>query len=112
MDWYRSNCGFRYTGFYLAPAPSHQNTSWMNRREYLAAQAWGFLPVYVGLQIGSPKLRAAAAARHGREAVRLMDQSGFHTQTICYLDLEDGTEPSGDFARYISAWVGAVTNAS
>ena len=41
MDWYRSNCGFRYTGFYLAPAPSHQNTSWMNRREYLAAQAWG-----------------------------------------------------------------------
>ena len=40
MDWYRLNCGLRYTGFYLAPAPLHQNTSWMDRRDHLAAQAW------------------------------------------------------------------------
>jgi hypothetical protein len=50
MEWYRVNCGFCYTGFYLAPAPLHQNTSCMDRRNHLAAQAWGLLPVYVGLQ--------------------------------------------------------------
>ena len=111
MDWYRSKCGFRYTGFYLAPAPRHPDTSWMDRRDYLAARAWGFLPVYVGLQIHSSKLSATAGARHGQKAAQLMGQAGFHTQTICYLDLEDGTEPSGDYARYIDAWVRAVTNA-
>jgi Rv2525c-like, glycoside hydrolase-like domain len=112
MNWYRSNCGFRFTGFYLAPAPRHPNTSWMNRRSYLAAQAWGFLPVYVGLQINSSELSANVGARHGQEAAQLMNQAGFSTQAICYLDLENGTEPSGDYASYISAWVGGVTNAN
>jgi hypothetical protein len=111
MAWYRSNCGFRYTGFYLAPAPLHKNTSWMDRRDHLAAQAWGFLPVYVGLQIRSPKLSATAGTQHGQMAARLMDQAGFHSQTICYLDLEDGTEPSGSYAAYISSCVEAVTSA-
>jgi hypothetical protein len=42
----------------------------------------------------------------------LMEQAGFHTQTICYLDLEDGTSPSGNYAAYISSWVAAVNNAN
>jgi hypothetical protein len=112
IDWYRLNCGFRYTGFYLAPAPLHQNTSWMDRRDHLAAQAWGFLPVFVGLQIRSPNVSASVGAQHGQNATKLMGQAGFHSQTICYLDLEDGTEPAGDYARYISAWVSALTKAN
>ena len=77
----------------------------------LGGASGGFLPVYVGLQIRSPKLSATAGTKHGQMAARLMDQAGFHSQTICYLDLEDGTEPSGSYAAYISSWVEAVTSA-
>src|SRR5579862_6326952 len=41
-----------------------------------------------------------------------MQQAGFHTQSICYLDLEDGTRPSGGYAAYIGGWVAAVNKAN
>lgn len=108
MAWYRTNCDFRYTGFYIAPAPRHPNASWMSKRPHLAGDGWGFLPVYVGLQINNSGLGQAVGKQHGQDAVAKMNQAGFATHTICYLDLEDGTEPSGNYAKYISAWVDAV----
>ena len=108
LGWYWANCGFRYTGFYVAPAPRHPNQSWMSQRDELAAAGWGFLPVYVGLQINASGLSTANGAQHGKDAARLMTNAKFHAQTICYLDLEDGTEPSGNYAGYISAWVTAL----
>jgi hypothetical protein len=45
LGWYWANCGFRYTDFYVAPAPRHPNQSWMSQRDELAAAGWGFLPV-------------------------------------------------------------------
>lgn len=33
-----------WTGFYLGPAPSHPNASWMDRRATLIAQGWGLAP--------------------------------------------------------------------
>lgn len=44
---------FCYTGFYLAPAPYHQDASWMSKRQVLINQGWGFMPVYVGRQADS-----------------------------------------------------------
>jgi len=108
LGWYWANCGFRYTGFYVAPAPRHPNQSWMSQRDELAAAGWGFLPVYVGLQINASGLSTANGAQHGNDAATLMTNAKFHAQTICYLDLEDGTEPSGNYAGYISAWVTAL----
>jgi len=108
LGWYWANCGFRYTGFYVAPAPRHRNQSWMSQRDELAAAGWGFLPVFVGLQINASGLSTANGAEHGKDAARLMTNAKFHAQTICYLDLEDGTEPSGNYAGYISAWLTAL----
>ena len=48
LSWYWSRCGFRYTGFYLGPAPYHSDRTWMKTRDELAADGWGFLPTYVG----------------------------------------------------------------
>jgi hypothetical protein len=105
LDWYWSRCGFRFTGFYLGPAPYHSDKTWMNARDELAADGWGFLPTYVGLQIGNRNLNVARGEKDGQQAARLMGQAGFPTHTICYLDLEDGTVPSGSHAKYIVAWV-------
>jgi hypothetical protein len=111
LNWYWSRCGFRYTGFYLGPAPYHTDKTWMNARDELAADGWGFLPTYVGLQIGNRNLGVARGEKDGQQAARLMGQAGFPTQTICYLDLEDGTVPSGSYAKYIGAWVRTLRSA-
>jgi Domain of unknown function (DUF1906) len=110
MDWFKSNCGFRYTGFYLAPAPQHPNTGWMNRRAYLATQGWGFIPTYVGLQIGNGGLSTARGRADALSAVSLMADAGFAKPDLCYLDLEEGTAPSGNYASYIEAWLDKVNS--
>jgi hypothetical protein len=110
MAWFRDNCGFRYAGFYLAPAPNHGDASWMGQRDALAAAGWGFLPVFVGLQINDMGLSSAAGTQDGSNAAALMRQAGFHTQSICYLDLESGTQPSGGYAAYIASWIAAVNS--
>jgi len=112
LDFYASRCGFRYTGFYLGPAPNHSDATWMGTRDALAAAGWGFIPTYVGLQIGSSHLSATRGKNDGQHAATLMRRAGFPTQSICYLDLEDGTEPSGNYAKYIVAWVAAVSDAN
>jgi hypothetical protein len=112
MTWFWNKCGFRYTGFYIAPAPNHSNSSWMSKRDTLASAGWGFLPVYVGLQIKDTGLSSDAGSRDGQKATSLMQQAGFHTQSICYLDLEDGTQPAGGYAAYISGWITAVNKAN
>jgi hypothetical protein len=83
----------------------------MDRRNALAADGWGFLPVYVGLQITNAHLGRARGEQDGRQAAALMHEAGFPTHTICYLDLEDGTVPSGDYAAYIVTWVRTLRGA-
>src|SRR5262249_18022116 len=46
MQWLWDNTNLYWTGFYLAPAPSHgKDTSWMSRRGVLKQMGWGFAPV-------------------------------------------------------------------
>src|SRR4051812_6117580 len=51
QDWWSSTPMF-WTGFYLAPAPHHAETSWMTHRTAIHNMGWGFGPLYVGRQVG------------------------------------------------------------
>src|SRR5262249_45515542 len=62
----------------------------------------------LGLSTGLCRPANQRLAQHVKDAARLMTNAKFHAQTICYLDLEDGTEPSGNYAGYMSAWVTAL----
>lgn len=107
-----------WTGFYLAPAPSHPEASWMERRADLRAMGpgWGIAPVYVGQQHpsgpGSHTLTAAQCKKDARDAAKLAYKAGFTDvweKTLpgaprIYLDIEIGGNLPANFLAYVNAW--------
>ena len=105
--WLRQNANFRFTGFYLAPAPRHPDASWMGARAFLAANGWGTIPTYVGLQVEDGGLSTSTGAQHGHHAAALMQQAGFPVGSVVYLDLEK-PDLTPAFTAYIDGWLQAV----
>lgn len=107
QDWW-SNSPLYCTGFYLAPAPYHSDTGWMQKRETLANQGWGFLPIYVGRQSDSTKLTAEQGILDAQNAAQLASDAGFPSLSYIYLDIEQGGIISDNFINYIKAWVNEI----
>lgn len=111
MAWLQANTNFRFVGYYLAPAPSHGDTSWMGQRAGLQAAGWGIAPVYVGQQLhgpGSHHVNGPQGTTDGNDAVALMSGDGFPAGSCVYLDLEDGPPFAAPRTDYVSAWIAAV----
>lgn len=110
-----------WTGFYLAPAPSHGDRSWMPHLADLRAMGpgWGVAPLFVGQQhpnIDLPGVSHVRTAAQGRadalQAVQLADRAGFSTGPEAglpgppriYLDIEIGGHLPPDDLTYVNAW--------
>jgi Rv2525c-like, glycoside hydrolase-like domain len=110
MAWLKGNTNLVWCGYYLGPAPSHPDTSWMTRRPALAAAGWGIAPIYVGEQVippGSEHPSAAKGQIDGADAAQLLTSDGFAPGSCVYLDLEDGSLPAM-LSDYTKAWITAV----
>ena len=97
-----------WCGFYLAPAPSQGNTSWMSKRDYLQQMGWGFAPVYVGQQVAGPGSKIVTAAQgklDAQDAARLASAAGFEKASILFLDIEQGPPAQKATLEYYDAWV-------
>jgi hypothetical protein len=116
MQWLKSHTNLSFVGFYLAPAPSRPTSGWMGKYTTLAAQGWGFAPIYVGQQEasqpGSHNLNAAQGTADGQAAVGLMRTAGFPANSVVYLDCEQGGAASQARQAYVGAWVDAVAPSS
>lgn len=106
-----------FTGFYLAPAPSHANKGWMEKHAFLKGLGFGFAPVYVGQQQpgtpghpnpGSHIITAARGTIDGKNATELATKAGFPGASVLYLDIETGDHPVPGAISYYRAWVNAV----
>lgn len=100
-----------WCGYYLAPAPSHPDASWMGKRGVLAGQGWGLAPIYVGQQVTGPGSKHPSAQNglvDGNAAARLMTGEGFTPGSWVYLDLENGPPLPPSLANYVGAWCTAV----
>ena len=98
---------FAVTGFYLAPAPSHGDTGWMTRLQYLQGLRYGFLPVYVGQELVGPgrhNVTAGQGVIDGADAARLARLAGFMAGSCIYLDLENGPPFTPAEAEYVKAF--------
>jgi len=121
MSYLMDQSNLLWTGFYLAPAPSQGNTSWMSHLADLHAMGpgWGVAPIFVGQQhpnVTTPGVSHIRTPEQGRAdarlAARLADQAGFASGTETdlpgppriYLDIEiGGTLPGADLG-YVNAW--------
>ena len=111
MDWLSQNTNLVWCGYYLAPAPSHADTSWMGKLELLQESSWGFAPVFVGQQVtgpGSHNVTAAAGTADGKSAASLMSSEGFDAGSCVFLDLENGPPLEQPQQDYVAAWSHAV----
>ena len=111
MNWMHANTNLRWCGYYLAPAPSHGDTSWMTRRAALRQAGWGIAPIYVGQQITGPGSHNPSGHQgtiDGTGAVALMTSEGFEPSRCVYLDLENGPPLTPILRDYVGAWCDAV----
>lgn len=117
MKRLRTEAQIDFTGFYLAPAPSHGNAGWMGKRAFLLGLGYGFAPVYVGQQQpgapghpnpGSHTITAAQGTIDGRNAAELAAQANFPGASVIYLDIETGDQPVPGALSYYRAWVDSV----
>jgi hypothetical protein len=85
-----------WTGFYLAPAPSQGNTSWMTRFAFLRSLGWRVAPIYVGQQQPEPNspgahnVTAAQGTLDAANAILLATTAGIPPMSVLYLDIETG----------------------
>lgn len=114
MNWLQAHTNLKWVCYYLAPAPSHSNTSWKGQRAALAAASWGVGAMYVGQQVkgpGSHTVTRAQGTLDGAGAASLMTTDGFAPGSCVYLDLENGAPFASPQTDYVAAWVAAVTAA-
>jgi hypothetical protein len=111
MAWLKANTNLVWCGYYLAPAPSHRDTSWMGTRAALAAAGWGIAPVYLGQQITGPGSHNPSLEQggiDGDDAADLMDSEGFPVGSCVYLDLENGPPLTRIVSDYVAGWYDAA----
>lgn len=98
----------RWAGFYLGPAPSHPDSSWMSKRAFLQGLGCGLAPLYVGQQVagpGSHQVTAAQGVIDAQHAATLAAHAGFPHKSIIFLDIEQGPPADPRTIDYYKAWV-------
>jgi hypothetical protein len=116
LQWLKANTNLAWSGFYLAPAPNHPDTTWMpafdqtSVRTSLVGMGWGLAPVYVGQQVGSAQLTADQGTADAQDAVALAQSAGFPAATVIYLDIEQGGALPDEMIDYFKTWVQGVFN--
>lgn len=112
MDDLVENTNLEWSGFYLGPAPSHSDPSWMGKRGRLIGTGWGLAPIYVGQQEpggpGSHKLTAAQGRLDGDHACKLAKAAEFPNGSIIYLDIEAPAPLTHATGEYLAHWVEVV----
>jgi hypothetical protein len=106
---------FAFTGYWLTNPPGENANTWRGKRALLKQQGWGFLVLANGRldkEILKAQKRgttpAALAQRDAAAAVAAARSEGFPTQTILFLDQEEGGVLLDEQAAYLLAWTEAV----
>ncbi|HKF72862.1 MAG TPA: glycoside hydrolase domain-containing protein [Stellaceae bacterium] len=112
MAWLKAHTNLVWCGYYLGPAPSHGDTSWMGTRAAITALGMGIAPIYVGQQVTGPGSKSPSLAQgttDGGEAADLMTSEAFTPGSCVYLDLENGPPLTQPLRDYVAGWYDAVS---
>lgn len=105
---------FSYSGYWLNNPPGATTNSWTGKRETLQTAGFGFLVLFNGRTYAEIK-SAGNAVRLGKSdaaaAVSAAHAEGFPSQTIIFLDQEQGGRLLPEQRAYLHAWIDGVTSA-
>jgi hypothetical protein len=106
---------FAFTGYWLTNPPLTNSNPWVGKRDILLRNGFGFLVLADGRwdkeilrAQKSGKSPAAFAREDAVTAVAAARREGFPSQTIIFLDQEEGGRLLPEQAEYLLAWTEAV----
>jgi hypothetical protein len=105
---------FSYSGYWLNNPPGAKTNSWMGKRKTLQAAGFGFLVLFNGrtyAEIKSAGDPTKLGSSDADAAVSAARAEGFPSQTIIFLDQEQGGRLLPEQRAYLHAWVDGVTSA-
>lgn len=110
---------FSFTGYWLTNPPGENANGWTGKRELLRSQGWGFLVLANGkldAEILKAKKSGTSPTALGKSdaanAVAAAKREGFPSQTIVFLDQEEGGRLLEEQAAYLLAWTEAVASSN
>jgi hypothetical protein len=102
---------FRFTSFWLSPAPGEKTNTWLGKHKLLHSQGFGFVVLYRGRNSGEFK-ETPDATRKGTidasNAATAAKNEGFSRGTIIFLDIEEGGRLPYLYHAYLRAWADAL----
>jgi hypothetical protein len=104
---------FFYSGYWLNNPPGTNSNSWTGKRKTLEQEGFGFLVVFNGRTDAEIKAAADAAtlgSSDGAAAVSAARREGFPSQTVIFLDQEEGGRLLPEQRVYLHAWADRVTS--
>jgi hypothetical protein len=105
---------FSYSGYWLNNPPGAKSNSWIGKRKTLEAAGFGFLVLFNGRTYAEIKSAGDAvrlASSDAAAAIAAARTEGFPSQTIIFLDQEQGGRLLPEQRVYLHAWVDGVTSA-
>jgi len=102
---------FRFTSYWLSPAPGEKTNTWLGKHKLLHSQGFGFVVLYRGRNSGEFK-ETPDATRKGTidasNAATAAKNEGFSRGTIIFLDFEEGGRLPDLYHAYLRAWADAL----
>ncbi len=113
---------FAFTSYWLSPPPGEKTNTWLGKREFLRSQGFGFLVLYRGPQSSELRqtwsegrafdnLSLKRGARDARRAAGAAKKEGFPSQTVIFLDIEEGGRLPAVYHTYLRAWADELIRA-
>jgi Domain of unknown function (DUF1906). len=105
---------FSYAGYWLNNPPGSKTNSWKSKRPVLQSEGFGFLVLFNGRTYAEIKSKGNASelgASDARAAISSAKVEGFPSQTIIFLDQEEGGRLLPEQRAYLHAWVDGVSAA-
>lgn len=105
---------FSYAGYWLNNPPGSKTNSWQGKRQLLQVEGFGFLVLFNGrtyAEIESNGNPSKLGASDARAAISSAKVEGFPSQTIIFLDQEEGGRLLPEQRAYLHAWVDGVSAA-
>jgi hypothetical protein len=105
---------FSYAGYWLNNPPGANSNSWKGKRNNLETAGFGFLVLFNGRTYAEIKAAGNAAKVGSSDAAKAVSAArteSFPTNTIIFLDQEQGGRLLPEQRAYLHAWIDGVTAA-
>jgi hypothetical protein len=103
---------FAFAGYWLSPPPGERTSTWIGKREVLRSLGFGFLVLYrarAERELKNSSIAESLGEADAHVTAQAAKREGFPTNTIIFLDVEEGGRLSPDYHTYIQEWLWTLT---